>query len=117
MFTLSDIRKIVKNVLHSTNNREAEKLLHYLAPSYKGTLKTEDEEMSLNRKEYKDYLEGGWSGYGFYRARHEGENINISPDKQNAILETDVIEIASLTNGATIKLRSHQKWMFENKHL
>lgn len=109
----TDVRKIVKDVLHSTNNREAEKLLHYLAPSYKGTLKTEDEEMSLNRKEYQDYLEDGWSGYGFYRARYEGENINISPDKQKATLETDVIEIASLTDGATIKLRSHQKWMFE----
>jgi len=109
----SDIRKIVKDVLHSTNSREADKLLHYLAPSYKGTLKTEDEQMSLSRKEYKDYLEDGWSGYGFYRARHEGENINISPDKQKATLETDVIEIASLTDGATFKLRSHQIWMFE----
>ena len=69
--------------------------------------------MSLNRKEYKDYLEDGWSGYGFYRARHEGENINISADKQKANLETDVIEIASLIDGTTIKLRSHQKWMFE----
>ena len=109
----SDIRKIVKDVIHSTNNREADKLLHYLAPSYKGILKTEDEQMSLSRKEYKDYLEEGWSGYGFYRARHEGENINISPDKQKASLETDVIEIASLTDGTTIKLRSQQKWMFE----
>jgi len=109
----SDIRKIVKDVIHSTNNREADKLLYYLAPSYKGTLKTADEEMSLNRKEYKDYLEDGWNGYGFYRARHEGENINISPDKQKASLEIDVIEIASLTDGTTIKLRSQQKWMFE----
>jgi hypothetical protein len=108
----SDIRNIVKDVLHSTNNRETDRLLHYLAPSYKGTLKTEDEEMSLNRKEYKDYLEDGWSGYGFYRARHEGENINISPDKQKATLETEVIEIASLTDGTTIKLRSQQKWKF-----
>ncbi len=109
----SDIRKIVKDVLHSTNNREADKLLQHLAPSYKGSLKTEDEEMSFTRKEYKDYLQDGWSGYGFYRARHEGEKINISPDKQKATLETDIIEIASLTDGATIKLRSHQIWMFE----
>jgi hypothetical protein len=109
----SDIRKIVKDLFHSTNNREADKLLQYLAPSFKGTLKTENEQMSLTRKEYKDYLEEGWSGYGFYRARQEGEKINISPNKQKATLETDVIEIASLTDGATFKLRSHQIWIFE----
>jgi len=109
----SNIRKIVEDIIHSTNSREADKLLHYLAPSYKGTLRTGTEEMSLNRQEYKNYLEDGWNGYGFYRARHEGEQINISPDKQKATLETDVIEIASLIDGTTIKLRSHQKWMFE----
>lgn len=109
----TDIRKILKDILHSTNNREADKLLHYLAPSYTATLKTENEEMSLNRKEYQDYLEAGWNGFGFYRARHENENIQISPDKQKATLETDVIEIASLTDGLTVKLRSHQKLMFE----
>ncbi|MGD2185538.1 MAG: hypothetical protein PVI71_05395 [Desulfobacterales bacterium] len=109
----SHIRQIVKDVIHSTNNREADKLLQYLAPSYKGTLKTEDEQMSLNREEYKDYLEEGWGGYGFYRARHENEKIKIGPNKQKATLETDLIEIASLTDGFTLKLRSHQKWIFE----
>ena len=109
----SDIRKIVNGVLESTNKRETDALLRYLAPSYEGTLKTESEQMSLNRKEYTEYLEDGWSGYGFYRARKEGEKINISPDQQKASLETDIIEVASLTNGLTIKLRSHQKWNFE----
>ncbi len=109
----SNIRKIVEDIIHSTNRREADELLHYLAPSYKGTLRTGTEEMSFNRQEYKDYLEDGWSGYGFYRVRQEGEQIDISPDKQKATLETEVIEIASLTDGTSIKLLSHQKWMFE----
>ena len=34
-------------------------------------------------------------------------------DKQKATLKTDIIEIASLTDGTTIKLRTHQKWQFE----
>ena len=109
----ADIRRILADILHSTNNRKADEMLHYLAPTYTATLKTENEELSLNRKEYQDYLEEGWTGYGFYRARHENENIKISPDKQKATLETDVIEIASLTDGLTVKLRSHQKMMFE----
>ena len=109
----ADIREILKDILHSTNNQEIDDLLQYLAPTYTATFRTEQEEMSLSRKEYKDYLEDGWSGYGFYRARHENETINISPDKQKATLETDVIEIASLTDGATVKLRSRQKLMFE----
>ena len=71
----SDIREIVNDVLESTNKREADALLGYLAPSYEGTLKTDSEQMSLNRKEYTEYLEDGWSGYGFYRARQEGEKI------------------------------------------
>lgn len=109
----SDIRRIVKDILHLTNNRQAGKLPDYLAPTYTAILKTEHEEMSLSRKEYQDYLEEGWSGYGFYRARHENETIDISPDKQKATLETDVIEIASLIDGLTLKLRSHQIMMFE----
>jgi hypothetical protein len=109
----SDIRKIVEDILHLTNKRETDKLLDYLAPTYTATLKTENEEMSLSRKEYQDYLEEGWSGYGFYRARHENETIDISPDEQTATLETDVIEIASLIDGLTLKLRSHQIMMFE----
>ena len=36
----------------------------------------------------------------------------MHPDKQKATLKTDLIEIASLTDGTTIKLRSHQKWLF-----
>ena len=109
----ADIHEILKNILHSTNNRKIEDLLQYLAPKYTATFRTEKEEMSLSRKEYKDYLEEGWSGYGFYRAQHENETIDISPDQQKATLETDVIEIASLTDGQTVKLRSRQKMMFE----
>ena len=109
----ADIREILKDIFHSTNNQEIDGLLQYLAPTYTATFRTEQEEMSLSRKEYKDYLEEGWSGYGFYRARHENEIIDISPDQQKATLETDVIEIASLTDGLTLKLRSRQKMMFE----
>jgi hypothetical protein len=69
--------------------------------------------LSLARDEYVAYLAEGWSGYGFYRMRQEGEKITVSPDKQKATLKTDIIEIASLTDGTTIKLRSHQKWLFE----
>ena len=109
----ADIHEILKDLLHSKNNQKTEDLLQYLAPTYTATFRTEQEEMSLSRKEYKDYLEEGWSGYGFYRARHENETIDISPDQQKATLETDVIEIASLTDGQTVKLRSRQKMMFE----
>jgi hypothetical protein len=45
--------------------------------------------------------------------RQESEKITVSPDKQKATLKTDLIEVASLTDGTTIELRSHQKWMFE----
>ncbi len=109
----ADIHEILKDLLHSTNNQKIEDLLQYLAPNYTATFRTDQEEMSLSRKEYKDYLEEGWSGYGFYRARHENETIDISQDQQKASLETDVIEIASLTDGRTVKLRSRQKMMFE----
>lgn len=109
----SDIRKITKNVLQSTNKRNREEMIAYLAPSYKGSLKTYEGESSFTRDEYLAYLEEGWSGYGFYRVRQEGEKITVSPDKQKATLKTDIIEIASLTDGTTIKLRSHQKWLFE----
>ena len=109
----TDIREILKDIVHSTNNQKTNELMQYLAPSYTATLKTEQEEMSLSRKEYQEYLEDGWSGYGFYRTSHENEAITISPNKQKATLETDVTEIASLTDGLTIKLRSHQKMMFE----
>ena len=109
----ADIHEILKDLLHSTNNQKTEDLLQYLAPTYTATFRTEKEEMSLSRKEYKNYLEEGWSGYGFYRAQHENETIDISPDQQTATLETDVIEIASLTDGQTVKLRSRQKMMFE----
>ena len=109
----SDIRKITKNVLQSTNKRNREEMIAYLAPSYKGSLRTYEGESSFTRDEYLAYLEEGWSGYGFYRVRQEGEKITVSPDKQKATLKTDIIEIASLTDGTTIKLRSHQKWLFE----
>jgi hypothetical protein len=109
----SDVRKITKEVLQWTNNRRADRLIAYLAPSYKGTLKTDAEIMELTREEYLDYLQEGWSGYGFYRVRKEGENISISPDRQTATLETDIIEIASQTDGTTVKLQSHQKWTYE----
>ena len=109
----SDIREITKDVLHSTNKRNPQGLIAYLAPSYKASLKTYDGDLSLARDEYVAYLAEGWSGYGFYRVRQEGEKITVSPDKQKATLKTDIIEIASLTDGTTIKLRSHQKWLFE----
>jgi hypothetical protein len=109
----SDIREITKDVLHSTNKRNPQGLIAYLAPSYKASLKTYEGELSLARDEYVAYLAEGWSGYGFYRMRQEGEKITVSPDKQKATLKTDIIEIASLTDGTTIKLRSHQKWLFE----
>jgi hypothetical protein len=109
----SDVRKITKNVLHSTNKRNTGGLIAYLAPSYKASLKTYEGDLSLARDEYVAYLAEGWSGYGFYRVRQEGEKITVSPDKQKAILLTDMIEIASLTDGTTIKLRSNQKWLFE----
>jgi hypothetical protein len=109
----SDVRKITKDIFKWTNDQQVEKLIGYMAPSYKATLQTDDGEMTLTRSEYKDYLEGGWSGFGFYRARPEGEKITISKDKQKATLETDVIEIATLTNGAGMKFRSHQIWTFE----
>jgi hypothetical protein len=109
----SDVRKITKDIFRWTNDQQAEKLIGYLAPSYKATLQTDEGEMTLTRNEYKDYLEGGWSGFGFYRAQSAGEKISISKDKQKATLETDVIEIATLTNGAGMKFRSHQIWTFE----
>ena len=109
----SDIREITKNVLQSTNKRNPQELMAFLAPSYKSSLKTYEGELSLSRDQYAAYLAEGWSGYGFYRVRQEGEKIAVSPDKQKATLNTDIIEIASLTDGTTIKLRSHQKWIFE----
>lgn len=109
----SDVRNITKDVLHSTNKRNTGGLIAYLAPSYKASLKTYEGDLSLSRDEYVAYLAEGWSGYGFYRMRQEGEKITVSPDKQKATLKTDIIEIASLTDGTTIKLRSHQKWLFE----
>lgn len=109
----SDVRRITKDVLYSTNKRNVEGLMAYLAPSYEASLKTYEGDMSLARDEYVAYLAEGWSGYGFYRVRQEGEDIIVSPDKQKATLKTDIIEIASLTDGTTIKLRTHQKWQFE----
>ena len=109
----SDIRRIIKDVLHSSNKRNGGDLIAYLAPSYTASLKTHAGDLTLARDEYVAYMAEGWSGYGFYRVRNEGENITVSPDKQKATLKTDIIEIASLTDGTTIKLRSHHKWQFE----
>jgi hypothetical protein len=54
-------------MLQSTNKKNPEGLIAYLAPSYKGTLKTYEGELNLTREEYLAYLEEGWNGFGFYR--------------------------------------------------
>ena len=109
----SDVRQINKKMLEAANKRNPQGLIALLAPSYKIMLKSPEGELGLTRDEYLAYLEGGWEGFGFYRARYEGENIIITPDKQKAILEADLIEVASLIDGTTIRLRSHQKSTFE----
>jgi hypothetical protein len=95
------------------NKRDPKGLVAYLAPSYKVTMKTYEGEFSLTRDEYMTYLEEGWNAFGFYRARQDSEKITITPDKQKATLEANMIEIATLTNGASIKVRTHQKSIFE----
>ncbi len=109
----SDVRNITKNMVQSANKRDLQGLIAYLAPSYQVTMKTDQGVMSLTRDEYTAFLKDSWSLIGFYRTRVESEKITIASDKQKATLEAKIFEIATLTNGASVKVRSHQKSIFE----
>ncbi len=109
----ADVRHITENMVRSANNRDLNGVIAYLAPSYKVTLKTDQDELNLNRDEYVAFLREGWSMMGYYQTRVENEKITVASDKQSATLEARVFEVATSTNGASVKVRSHQKSRFE----
>jgi hypothetical protein len=88
-------------------------MIAYLAPSYKIKMNTAQGELSLTRAEYVTLLNEAWSAIRSYRVRIENQNVTVAPGKQKATHEVTMVENSTLVNGASVKMRTHQKSIYE----
>ena len=109
----SDIRNISKQMIKSSTNGDLNGMIAYLAPSYKITMNTAQGELRLTRAEYVALLNETWSAIRSFRIHIESQKITIAPGKQKAIEEATVVENSTLVNGEAVKVRSHQKSIYE----
>ena len=109
----SDIRNISKQMIKSSTNGDLNGMIAYLAPSYKITMNTAQGELRLTRAEYIALLNQVWSSIKSYRVHIESQKVTIAPGKQKATHEATIIENTTATDGTTLRVRSHQKSIYE----
>lgn len=109
----SDVRNISKRMLKSSYNKDLSGMIAYLAPSYKVRLKTAQGELNLSRAEYVALLNETWGAMRSYKANIENQKITVDPGKQKAIQEVTLVENSTLVNGMALKVRTHQKSVYE----
>lgn len=109
----SDIRNISKQMIKSSTNGDLNGMIAYLAPSYKITMNTAQGELRLTRAEYVALLNQVWSSIKSYSVHIESQKITIAAGKQKATHEATIIENTTATDGATLRVRSHQKSIYE----
>jgi hypothetical protein len=109
----SDIRNISKQMIKSSTNGDLNGMIAYLAPSFRITMNTAQGELRLTRAEYVALLNETWSAIRSFRIQIESQKITIAPGKQKAIEEATVVENSTLVNGEAVKVRSHQKSIYE----
>jgi len=109
----SDIRDISKKMIKAASNGDLNGMTSYMAPSYKVKLKTSQGELNLTRAEYVAVLNETWSAIRSYSARIENQKVTVAPGKQKATQEVTMVENSALVNGAALKVRTHQKSIWE----
>ena len=76
-------------------------------------MKTAQGELSLTRAEYVALLNETWSAIRSYSARIENQKVTVAPGRQKATQEVTMVENSALVNGAALKVRTHQKSIYE----
>jgi hypothetical protein len=109
----SDIRNISKKMIKAASNGDLNGMTSYLAPSFRVTMDTAQGRLSLTRAEYVALLNQVWSSIRSHEMSIENQKITLAADKQKATNEVTMIESTTLTNGASMKIRSHQKSIYE----
>jgi hypothetical protein len=109
----SDIRNISKKMIKAAGDGDLNGMTSYLAPSFRVTLDTAQGRLSLTRAEYVALLNQAWSSIQTYEMSIENQKITVAADKQKATNEVTMIESTTLTNGASMKIRSLQKSIYE----
>ncbi|MDJ0987451.1 MAG: nuclear transport factor 2 family protein [Desulfobacterales bacterium] len=109
----SDIRNISKRMIESSSNRDLNGMIAYLAPSFTVRMQTSVGELSLTRAEYVALLNETWPAIRSYRVNIESQKVTVARGKQKAINEVTLVENSTLVNGMAVKVRTHQKSVYE----
>lgn len=107
-----DVLEIMNKVEVATLDKDIEGVMKYIHPYAKIRVtfvnKSEPETIWMSREQYKNSTVEGWSMTSRYEYSRENDQITISEDKQNAVVETDVIE-SYMYQGQSVNTRTHER--------
>ena len=109
----SDVRNISKNMIQSSTSGDLKGMIAYLAPTYTVKMQTAGGDLNLTRAEYVALLKEAWSAIRSYRVRIEDQKVTVAQNKQKATHQVTMIEDTTLVNGVAVKVRAHQKSIYE----
>lgn len=111
-----DVLEIMNEVEVATLDKDIEGVIKYIHPYAKIRVtivnKSEPETIWMSREQYKNSTVEGWSMTSRYEYSHENDQITISEDKQNAVVETDVIE-SYVCQGQSVNTKTHERITLE----